>query len=85
MNLYENQRRNQVLRNGKHFLLRVSHQSWCPPGRIKESNALMTTLSWPTDVISHGGHRDTTRECQMTATTKKGFKCWSPSSFYGIL
>jgi len=33
----------------------------------------MTTISWPTDVISHGGHRDMIRECQMMVTTKKTF------------
>jgi len=26
----------------------------------------MTTISWPTDVISHDGHWDTIRECQMS-------------------
>jgi len=31
----------------------------------------MTTISWPTDVISHGGHSDTIRKCQMMVTTKK--------------
>jgi len=25
-----------VLRNGKHFLLRMRHPSWCPLCRIKE-------------------------------------------------
>jgi len=28
-NLCENQRWNQVLRKGKHFLLRMRHPSWC--------------------------------------------------------
>jgi len=45
----------------------------------------MTTISWPTDVISHGGHWDTTRKCQMMVTTKKRFKCWYQSSFYETL
>jgi len=31
----------------------------------------MTTISWHTDVISHGGHWDTIRECQMMVTKKK--------------
>jgi len=56
MNLYENQRWNQVLRKGKHSLLHMRHPSWRPLCRIKEWNVLMTTISWPTDVISHGGH-----------------------------
>jgi len=30
----------------------------------------MTTISWPTDVISHGGHLDTMRECQIMVRTK---------------
>jgi len=30
----------------------------------------MTTISWLTDVISHGGHWDTTTECQMMVTTR---------------
>jgi len=55
MDLCENQRWNQVLRKGKHFLLRMWHPSWC---RIKEWNVLVTTISWPTYVISHGGHWD---------------------------
>jgi len=25
----------------------------------------MTTISWPTYIVSHGGHLDTIRECQM--------------------
>jgi len=58
-NLYENQRWNQVLRKGKNFILRMRHLSWCPLCRIKEWNELMTTISWLTDVISHGGHWDT--------------------------
>jgi len=29
----------------------------------------MTTISWPTDIISHGGHWDTMREYQMMVTT----------------
>jgi len=41
----------------------------------------MTTILWPTDVINHGGHRDTIGECQMMVTTKTLFKCWSQSSF----
>jgi len=48
MNLYENQGWNQVLLKGQHFTLRMRHPS--------EWNALMTTIAWPTDVISHGGH-----------------------------
>jgi len=51
MNLYENQRWNQVLRKGKHFLLRMRNPSWYPLCRIKEWNVLMTTIAWPTDVI----------------------------------
>jgi len=51
MNLFENQRWNQVLRKGKHFLLRMRHPLWYPLCRIKEWNALMTTIAWPTDVI----------------------------------
>jgi len=85
MNLYENQRWNQVLREDKHFLLRMRHPSWCPQYRIKEWNVLMTTISWSTDVISHGGHWNTIRECQMMVTTKKLFKYWSQSSFYETL
>jgi len=42
----------------------------------------MTTISWPTDVISHGVHWNTIRECQMMVTSKILFKCWSQSSFY---
>jgi len=53
MNLYENQRWNQVLRKGKHFLLHMRHLSWCPLCRINEWNVLMTTISWPKDIISH--------------------------------
>jgi len=45
----------------------------------------MTTISSPTDAISHGGHRDTTREYQMTAKTKILFKCRSQPSFYETL
>jgi len=52
MNLYENQRWNQVLRKGKHFLLRMRYPSWCPLCRIQEWNVLMTTISWPTDYHS---------------------------------
>jgi len=33
----------------------------------------MTTISWSTDVISHGGHWYTIRECQMMVTIKKLF------------
>jgi len=33
----------------------------------------MTTISWPTDVISHGGHGNAIRECQMIVTTKHIF------------
>jgi len=33
----------------------------------------MTTISWPKDVISHGGHWDKIRKCQMMVTTKKLF------------
>jgi len=51
-----NQRWNQVLWKGKHFLLRMRHPWWCPLCRIKKRNVLMTTISWPTDVI----------ECQIT-------------------
>jgi len=29
---------------------------------------LMATITWRTDVISHGGHWDTIRECQMMVT-----------------
>jgi len=29
----------------------------------------MTTISWRTDVISHGGHWDTVRKCQMMVMT----------------
>jgi len=41
MNLYENQRWNQVLRKDKHFLLCMRHPSWCPQCRIKKWNILM--------------------------------------------
>jgi len=34
------------------------------------------------DVISHGGHWDTIRECQIMVTTKIRCKCISQSSFY---
>jgi len=71
MNLNENQRWNQVLWKGKDFLLRVRHPSWCPLCRIKEWNVFLTTISWPTDVISHGGQWDTIRESQMMVTTKQ--------------
>jgi len=57
MNLYGNQRWNQVLRKGKHFLLRMWHPSWSPFCRIKEWKALMTTISWHADIISNSGHR----------------------------
>jgi len=71
MNLYKNQSWNQVLRKGKHFLLRMRHPLWCPLCRIKEWNVLMmATIYWPTDVVSHGGHWDTIRECQMMVMTK---------------
>jgi len=73
MNLYENQRWNQVLRKGKHFLLRMRHPLWCPLCRITEWNVLMPTILWPTDVISHGGHWDTIREWQIMVMTKKTF------------
>jgi len=33
----------------------------------------MTTISWPTDIISHGSHWDKIRVCQMMVTTKKPF------------
>jgi len=33
----------------------------------------MTTISWLTYVISHGGHWDTISECQMMVTTKNTF------------
>jgi len=33
----------------------------------------MTIISWPTDVISHGGNRNTIREYQMMVTTKTTF------------
>jgi len=82
---HEDQRWNQVLRKGKHFLLGMSHPSWCPLCRIREWNLLMTTISWPNDVISHGGHWDTISECQMMVTTKKLFKYRSQSSFYETL
>jgi len=36
MNLYANQRWNQVLRKDKHFLLRMRHPSWCHLCCIKE-------------------------------------------------
>jgi len=71
MNLYGNQRWNQVLQKGKHFLLRMWHPSWNPLFSIKEWNVLMTTISWPTDVISRGGHWYTIRKCQIMVTTKK--------------
>jgi len=77
MNLYENQRWNQVFRKGKHFLFRMRHPSWCPISCIKEWKALMTTMSWYTDVICHRGQWDAIRECQMMVTTKQLFKCRS--------
>jgi len=82
MDIYENQRLSQAFRKGKHFLFRMRHPSWCPLCRIKEWNVLMTTIWWPTDVISHGSHWDTIRDCQMMVTTKKLLKCWYQSSFY---
>jgi len=85
MNLYENQRWNQVLQKEKHVLLRTQHPSLRHLCRIKEWNVLTTTILWLTDVISHGGDWDTVRECQMMVTTKKPFKCWSQSSFYETL
>jgi len=36
----------------------------------------MTTIPLPTDVISHGGHWDTKRECQMMLMNKQLFQCW---------
>jgi len=81
MNLYESQRWNHVFRKGKHFLPRMWYPSWCILCRIKEWNVLVT-ISWPTDVISHGSHWDTMRECQMVITIKNIFKSWSQSSFY---
>jgi len=45
----------------------------------------MTTISWHIDIISHGGHGETIKECQIMVTTKKHFKCWSQSSFYETL
>jgi len=42
-------------------------------------------ISWPTDVISHGGHWDTIRECQMMVMTEKVFKYWSQSSLFKTL
>jgi len=30
-----------------------------------EWNVLVTTISWPTDVSSHGGHRETLMKCEM--------------------
>jgi len=59
MKLYENQRWNQMFRTGKHFLFCTRHPSWCPLCHIKEWNVLMTTISWPTDVISRGGLTET--------------------------
>jgi len=50
--------RSEIMRSGRvrNFLLRIRHPSWCPLCRIKEWNVLMTTILWPTDVISHGGN-----------------------------
>jgi len=36
----------------------------------------MTTILWPTDVSSHGGHWDTIRDCQMMVTTKTNQAWW---------
>jgi len=33
----------------------------------------MTTISWSTDVISHGGHCNTINVCQLMVATKKTF------------
>jgi len=80
-----NQMGNQVLRKGRHFLLCMRHPSWCPVCHIKDWNVFMTTISWPTDAISHGGHWDTIRGCQLMVTTKQLFNYWSQSSVYEIL
>jgi len=49
-------RSESIAPEGKHFLLCMRHQSWCPLCRTKEWNLLMTKISRHTDVISHGGY-----------------------------
>jgi len=66
MNLYENQRRNQVLRKGKHFLRKLSISS------IFLSAYVFTfsdDVSWGSDIV-----------CEEMVTTPPKSKCPTPPS-----
>jgi len=73
------------VREGKHFLLRMRHPWWCPLCRIKEWNVIMTTISWPTGVISHGWSLRHDKRISNDSNGQNTFKCWAQSSFYETL
>jgi len=87
MNLYENQRWNQMLRKGSksfsacgtrhdvpYVVSRHETYSWQQYHGLRMSLAMVVT-----------GHWDTIRECQRMITTKTLFKCWSQSNFFETL